>query len=176
MRKILKFPSVKHHYEYRGYLTASNTVSYIFQMSFWRDFCFSYSMLHAPCEIPFSITEIFFHLLFYLRLFFPSIKNTYSFCDLCVTEALTQPTLVPELWLQAHPRPYCINIIIIALSDISSLGKGYSFMFRELNPNLCLVTGCCGKHKHQQEATKSKALQNKCETRVIYLTCNPVLS
>lgn len=110
MRKILALLNVKHNYEYRHYLTAANIIHYIFQMSSWRDLGFSYWMLQSPCEIPFSGTEFSFRLLFYLHSFFPSIKTTYYFCGLCLTEALTLPSLIPEFWLQAQPRPYCINI------------------------------------------------------------------
>lgn len=42
-------------------------------------------------------------------------------------------------------------------------------MLPKLNPNLCLVTSYQRKHKHQQEASQSKALQNKRAMRVIYL-------
>lgn len=127
MRKILALPNVKHNYECRCYLIAANTIHYIFQMSSWRDLGFSYTVLQCPCEIPFSSTEISFCLLFYLHSFFPSIKTTYYFCGLCLTEALTLQTLIPELWLQAQPRPYCINVCMIGALRYNLPGKRIFF-------------------------------------------------
>lgn len=127
MRKILTLPNVKHNYEYRHYLPAANTIHYIFQKSSWRDLGFSYSMLQSPCEILSSSTEISFCLLFYLHSFFPYIKITYCSYGLCLTEALTLQTLVPELWLQAQPRPYCTNICMIGALRYNLPGKRIFF-------------------------------------------------
>lgn len=46
-------------------------------------------------------------------------------------------------------------------------------MLPKLNPNLCLATDCQRKNMQHQEATKSKALQNKCATELIYLIMIP---
>lgn len=53
MRKILAFPGIKHRYEYRHYLTASNTIHYIFQMSF--------SFMFLLFNVTISLRNTFFH-------------------------------------------------------------------------------------------------------------------
>jgi len=178
MRKISAVSKVNHNCEYRHYLPATNTIHYISQMYSCRALGFSYSMLQSYCEVPFSSTEIFFCLLFYLPSFFPSIKPTYYSCGFCVTEALTLTlqTLIPELWLQAQPRRYCINICMTGVLRCNLPGKGIFFYASEVETKPLPCSRLPGEKQAPARSYSVKSVTKQMFNEGYLSNCDTVLS